>query len=393
MDESKSENNIIYRQANIEDKDNLFQLYREVYPDQHEIKTSSLWAYEYLNNPNNEDDHNLSLWIALDENTGKIVGQSGVIYDKFKINTRTIKIGWGVDLVVHPQYRKKGIAINLQKTVCRDIDAYMIISMALSTRLMCLKLGARIFPEVFQLIFHVLPEKRRIPHYFQQKTLTNETLVNKVLRRIYKNNAFSSLIFNKVTVGFIRYLWKQKQKNVKQTENITFIDYENDLEIKNIINDLWKKGREKYHNLTYRDWEHFSWKYFDHPVKKHKVFLLKVENEFIGYLVLRQGIGVEKNVGIVTDYFLIEEQNDFFIDLSNFIINYFSNKEVDFIYLNTSVINHARLFQSAGFQKSRVHSPIFLSNDQTLYEAVDKYNNWFLTFSDHELDRYPVRGK
>ena len=157
------------RRAKFFEQDKIKEFYKKAYPDDYAIRSSEQWNWQYKKNP--FANGGLGIWLAVDEDTGKIVGHTGVIFEKIRIGPEKYQVGWGIDLIVLPEYRGKRIAVNLQKKMMQDVDFYFNISMSETTRIVSAKLGAFETREVQQWIKPLFVPPERVNHYLLMKTM------------------------------------------------------------------------------------------------------------------------------------------------------------------------------------------------------------------------------
>ena len=74
--------NIIIRQATIQDRDKIWSFLKLAYKKYSRYKFPERWNWQYLNNPNWKGK-NLPIWLAIKD--GEIIGQSNALFSKVKI--------------------------------------------------------------------------------------------------------------------------------------------------------------------------------------------------------------------------------------------------------------------------------------------------------------------
>jgi GNAT superfamily N-acetyltransferase len=384
---------IAYRQATLKDKKHILAFYKKAYPGDHIIRSSEQWDWQYENNP--FTNKKLGIWLAEDESTNTIVGHTGVISEHILIGDKSYSVGWGIDLIVLPEFRGRGIAVGLQQEMIRYVDFYMNISMSETTRIVSAKLGAFETQEIVQYVKPLFVPPERVIHYLLLKTYANGTLVKKMTRFLLKkrglkqamkylkiNNVLSSSISKKIEKQDEPYTCDYEITELKDSGSLAYID------------EIWKGAEGLFDKIVIRDKTYFKWKYFDQPFKKHHVYIAQKENRALGYMVLREGAEKEPHVGVIVDYLYTKDQISVFNDLLHFAMNYFVSRNKEFIYINTTDQKSLDYLRLNSFKKTRVHRPSFLTQKKDLGAYVkNNPDGWFLTFTDHELDRYPMRGK
>ena len=383
---------IEYRQATLNDKSRILDFYKGAYPGEEFLRSVSQWEWEYVLNPFKKNK--IGIWLAIDTTNDKIVGHTGVIFEKIKIDKNEFQIGWGVDFIVLPEYRGKRIAFNLQKKMIEEIDIYMNISMSETTRIISNKLGAVDTPNVTQYVYPLYIPHHRILHYFSLLLLRNNTLLFRGGRFLLKMKPVifmlkytGILVLSKLMIDI-----KNKLKHQSFYKGLGF-------EIKPFhhlkdIDRIWERVNDTYDKIVRRDETYFDWKYHLQSHKYHYKYIVYKNNDPIGYIVLREGGKEEPNVGIIVDYLLPPTETMAFDTILKFSINFFKQRKKEFIYMNISVDSFKNIVRKNAFKKTRVHTSSFLTlNEQLKKQITTNPGNWFLTSTDHELDRYPIRGK
>ncbi len=384
---------ISYRRATFSDKPNILAFYQKAYPDDYAVRSSEQWDWQYENNP--FTNGKLGIWLATDEKTNEIVGHTGVIFEPISIGSEKYSVGWGIDLVVLPEYRGKRIAVSLQEKMMKDIDFYFNISMSETTRIVSAKLGAFETQEVQQWIKPLFVPPERINHYRLMKTYARNALTNKASRLLLKKQMVKkALRFLQADKLMSKQLMRKAAKQQQQktyTYDIREITNLNDL---SLVEQVWKENKNSFDKMVARNKTYLKWKYFAQPHKKHHLFIALDRSHPLGYIVLREGGKHEPNVGIIVDYLFPAENTNVFDNLIKFAVDYFTSRGNEFVYINTTVSSCLNSLTKNKFRKSRTHYPSFLTNKSRLAEYVkNNPEGWFLTFTDHELDRYPIRGK
>ncbi len=105
------ENEIHFREATVEDKAKILQLFREAFKGGDiSDKDPALWDYQVDENPQGR----AILGVAVSESD--IVGHYGMLPMVYlDENDTPIKYGLVVDVMVHPEYRRKGVFVDLSR--------------------------------------------------------------------------------------------------------------------------------------------------------------------------------------------------------------------------------------------------------------------------------------
>jgi GNAT superfamily N-acetyltransferase len=149
------------KQFELDEKNELLAFLQTAYADNPRMSDSNFWDWHFLRNPYVKPD-NLPVWIAKHEN--KIVGQLAATPVKLQVGATRKDAIWILDLIVHSDYRGKGIA----KKLVLAAEAFCPFGLGVNTNeqtapLLLQKLGWKIvgkIPRYNKLLFpgEALPE-------------------------------------------------------------------------------------------------------------------------------------------------------------------------------------------------------------------------------------------
>ncbi|MBN1654676.1 MAG: GNAT family N-acetyltransferase [Deltaproteobacteria bacterium] len=108
-------NRLTFREGTQSDKDNILELYRQAFKGSDiSEKDPRLWDYQFQKNPQGKGLIGLAL------SGGTIVGHYAILPATYlDENGRLIKYGLVIDVMVHPDYRKKGVFVDLGRFCLR----------------------------------------------------------------------------------------------------------------------------------------------------------------------------------------------------------------------------------------------------------------------------------
>ena len=94
------------------DENEIYELTKIVWKNQVPEKDQWIkgWRWMYIYNPAGAS----MMWLS--EVDSKIVGQDAVVLENMKIGGEIVKASQMVDMMVHPGYRKQGMASEFEKT-------------------------------------------------------------------------------------------------------------------------------------------------------------------------------------------------------------------------------------------------------------------------------------
>jgi GNAT superfamily N-acetyltransferase len=103
-------NDVQIEQMTLGDKGALLEFLREAYAENPRMSDETFWDWHFLENPYVEPD-NLPVWIA--KSGERIAGQLAAIPVDLEIEGERVRAMWILDLIVHEDFRRRGIAKRL----------------------------------------------------------------------------------------------------------------------------------------------------------------------------------------------------------------------------------------------------------------------------------------
>ncbi|MGI8787539.1 MAG: GNAT family N-acetyltransferase [Pyrinomonadaceae bacterium] len=243
------------KQLELTEKDSLLSFLRAVYPNNPRLSESRFWNWHYPQNPYVETN-NLSAWIAKDD--GKIVGHLGAIPVRLKIGDEQKSAIWAVDLVVHPDYRRKGLARNL-----------VIAAEDFCPRLMAINTVRQHSTALFEGLGWRMIGK--IPRY--NKLLFPGEAVREI-SRIKSLRRFANFSFAPLRPRSIKDFFNKNNR-------LRFIE-----KIDADFDDLWRQASAHWSCAVSREAAFLRWQYAEQPDKKFDVLGFYASEKLLGYVVL-----------------------------------------------------------------------------------------------------------
>ena len=111
------------RQFEVSEQDALLRFLRKAYPDEPLKSDTAFWKWHFLQNPSVSAD-NVPTWIALDDK--EIVGQLAAIPMELKLGPEEGPAIWVVNIVVLPEYRRRGLGHKLFQVAHETFSQKMI---------------------------------------------------------------------------------------------------------------------------------------------------------------------------------------------------------------------------------------------------------------------------
>jgi GNAT superfamily N-acetyltransferase len=116
----------------------------------------SFYEWQFRANPFLPDDIEEGCLLAIEDK--RVIGYLGFIFAPFRVHGRVVSGGYPVHLLVHPQYRGKGLATSLYRKLMERVEIAAGTAINPLTRGLYLRLGCRYFGELPRWIGILDPE-------------------------------------------------------------------------------------------------------------------------------------------------------------------------------------------------------------------------------------------
>jgi GNAT superfamily N-acetyltransferase len=243
------------KQFELPEKDKLLAFLQTVYADNPRMSDASFWDWHFLKNPYVEAD-NLPVWIAKDGD--EIVGQLAATPVKLQIGKEKKAAIWILDLIVHSDYRGKGIA----KKLVLAAEEFCLLGLGVNTNeqtapILLQKLGWKIVS--------------KIPRY-------NKLLFpGEALREISQINPARRL----ANFCYAPLRPRLKKNFFGKNKRLRLVD-----EFDSSFDDLWSESAAQWSCGVAREPELLRWQYQLQPEKKFHVLGFYESDKLLGYAVL-----------------------------------------------------------------------------------------------------------
>lgn len=285
---------IIYREAEYSDKDDILRLFKECF-SKSEVseKDPDLWEWQMILNPEGK------AYIGLAEIENKLIGHYVVIpFEYLNKNRDRIKIGLVVDVMVHPQYQRKGIFVALSKYSLPKAVKKLNLSFTIG------------YPFTGTTLSSVIPGHRKVGWELGDKLsfFMLPIKVHKVISYKFPSLRFISKLISWPTSAFlnIRKMFKsRKLKKIRNSfdENSYQISLLEDINFtKSDINLFQKYSEGKF--IKDRSMQFIKWRFQNKSNAKYKI--IRISNsvdETMALGVVRIAYLKNLRLGIVMDLF------------------------------------------------------------------------------------------
>lgn len=244
---------IVFEQMRLGDRGEILRFLRLAFPDNPRQSDEKFWNWHFLANPNTPEGE-IPVWLA--RSSGRIVGQLATIPVRLHVGRQTFPAAWILDLLVDPQFRRRGIMKNLVREANRKF-AYLLGSATprQHSAAMLTKLGWTVFSQM--------------PRY--HRLLFPGNAVKEISRhrpvRAVVNAAFSR--------SRSRYRSGMISENIRSIETVD----EN-------FDALWQACHEQWPCSIARTADFLRWQFEQQPYKKYELLGYFENDQLFGYAVM-----------------------------------------------------------------------------------------------------------
>lgn len=270
------------RDGNEKDMERILFLRDLVFGDVERDKLDPrFWNWQIRENPDG------AAWIYLAEDGEKIIGHLADLPKRFLVQGRLVLGTLTHDMMVHPDYRRKGISAATAEYAIHRVErekgmfmtAYSIREESLNS---LLKVG---WKEVMSLPILVFP----IRFY----GITNRYLHLKLM---------SLLIGGMARFFYLLLLGRRKKEKMGGVEikRVHKLDEQFDL--------FWEKAISLYPIMGVRDRNYLNWRYLQHPTRSYAIYGAFQKEEMKGYIVLRKVELLNFNSAVIVDLLALDDE-------------------------------------------------------------------------------------
>jgi len=269
------------RDGNEEDMEGILTLRDLVFKEEERDKLDPrFWRWEVKENPDGV------AWIHLAEDGGKIVGHLADLPKRFSVQGEVVLGTLTHEMMVHPDYRRKGISTATARYAIHKIEkekglfmtAYSIREESFNSLIKTgwkavLKLPVLVFPIRFQGI---------VSRYLRSRPMS--LLIGAMARCCY----------------FFLFGWRKKRRSKGvEIERVNELDEQFD--------GFWEKAISLYPIMGIRNRNYLTWRYLQHPTRNYVIYRAKKNGEMKGYIVLRKVELLNFNSAVIVDLLALDE--------------------------------------------------------------------------------------
>ncbi len=270
------------RDGNQLDMEGILSLRGVVFREEERDKLDPrFWQWEFIHGP----DGGAFLYIVEDQN--KIIGHFADIPRRFSVQGEVVLGTLSLDLMVHPDYWRKGIFAAMGKygaeKVKQENGRFLIAFPIRSETILGLKkIGWKKVAKLPVLVYPI-----------RFKGILNR----------YVHFPPLGLLIGGIARFFYLLLYGSKMR--KETEGIE-IDQVRSLD--ESFDHFWQKASHLHPLMGIRDRDYLNWRYLQHPTRNYVIYGAKKSGEMRGYVVLRKVDLLKFNSAVIVDLLALDEE-------------------------------------------------------------------------------------
>jgi GNAT superfamily N-acetyltransferase len=314
------------------------------------------WRWQIQENPDG------IAWIHLAEDGNKIVGHLADLPKRFSVQGEVVLGTLTHDMMVHPDYRRRGISTatarhaihKIEKEKGRFMTAYSIREESFHSLVKTgwrpvLKLPVLVFPIRFRGI---------VNRYVPSRPMS--LLIGAMARCFY----------------FFLFGWRKKRKGKE-------VDIERVHELDEEFDRFWGKAVSLFPIMGHRSRSYLAWRYLRHPTRSYVIYRALQQGEMKGYIVLRKVELLRFNSAVIVDLLALDEET-----LSKLVKKGVEHSQRDGVDLLGFMVPkphpYYRSLRRGGFLPS-LKAFHFLVYSYWKQEALFNPKSWYLTWGDTDV--------
>jgi GNAT superfamily N-acetyltransferase len=269
------------RDGNKMDMEGILSLRGVVFRQEEKDKLDPrFWGWEFLEGPDGQG------WIYIVEDGSKIVGHFADIPRSFSVQGEPILGTLSLDLMVHPDYWRRGIFEALGRygieRVRKENGRFLIAFPIRQETIHGLKkIG---WKEVVKLPVLVYP-------------IRFSGIINRYLH---------FPLLSLVAGGVVRFLYVLCYR-LKRRNGMEKIEIEEMGSLDDQFDHFWQEALSLYPIIGVRNRNYLTWRYLQHPTRTYTIYRAKKSGEMKGYIVLRKVDLLNFNSAVIVDLLALDE--------------------------------------------------------------------------------------
>ena len=244
---------MLIKQLELSEKNELLNFLRTAYADNPRMSDVYFWDWHFLKNPYIEAD-NPPVWIA--KAGDEIVGQLAATPVRLKVSDEEKRAMWILDLIVRPDWRRKGLG----KKLVAAAEKYCPLGLGINT---VAQHSTALLESLGWAMFGKVPRYNKL--LYPGEALREISRI-KIARR-FANAVFAPLRPRFDTSDF--------EKNLRRVEKFD-----------SSFDELWRESSVQWTCAVVRETAFLNWQYVNQPGKKYDILACYENEKLLGYAVL-----------------------------------------------------------------------------------------------------------
>jgi hypothetical protein len=279
------------------------------------------------------------------------------------------------------KFRRRGLGTKILEILMEETDVYWAITMTDANRRNRMKAGCR--------------EGKAVDHYFKvigsldkASYILSITKQDQVRNRIIRS-LLGCKFFTMPVYYFVNCILRQKASK-EQKHDFHFKKIE---QFDTVTEKLWLEVSTKYDFTTHRSSSYLNWRYAEHPFINYEIYKLQHDASTIGFFVFRIGPDPQRAEAYITELLVQADFEHAVPVVLNFIEHLAKNKNVDNLYISSSLHSIKMRIEECGFYFFKREMAVFAFQPH-IQEKIDADSIvsdkavWFMSRGDQELDIY-----
>jgi len=268
------------RDGNEGDVEGIFSLRRDAFGEVEKDKLDPrFWQWEFKEGP----DGKALIYIVEDEE--RVVGHLADLPREFSLHGEVVRGTLSVDLMVHSDYRRRGIFEALGKYAIQRVkDENRLFMMCYPIRRETIRGFKKIgWEEAVELPVLVYPIRFR-------------NVANRYLH-------FSPVSF---LVGGVARFFYFLLYGIRKRNGMEGVEIEEASLLDDQFDDFWQKAFSLYPVIGVRNRNYLTWRYLQHPTRTYTIYRARQNGEMKGYIVLRRVELLNFNSAVIVDLLALD---------------------------------------------------------------------------------------
>jgi GNAT superfamily N-acetyltransferase len=277
----ENEHDWTVRDGDEKDLDQILSLRRGIFGGIEEDKLDPrFWRWEFIENPGGK------ALIYVIQDKGRIVGHFADIPRDFCIDGETVRGTLSLDLMVEPDYRRKGFFSRMGRVAAGRVSEQ-----------------GGLFMTAFPIRKETIAGLKKIGwrNVVRLPVLVYPIRFSGIVHRYLRFRPLSLVAGGMARCVYFLFHGRNKRKAPEgiSIERVSHPDEQFDR--------FWEKARTLYPVLGNRDRKALRWRYFEHPTRTYILYRAMKNGEMTGYVVLRKVDLLEMNSAVIVDLLAMEE--------------------------------------------------------------------------------------